>query len=354
MMKKAFFFLLSMIGIHAGSACSQQNYKSIGVQDFADLIKNPNVQIVDVRTSTEFAEGHIKGAINIDIKDDTFGQKAMEKLDNKRHVAVYCRSGRRSAKAADILTQSGFTVTNLKGGIIAWKESGCPITTASEEMDIFKTKNGKQLRIYPLMHASIHISFEDTEIFVDPISKHRDRSLDFSKKTKADFILLTHEHADHFDKQAIATLSKQETKVIANKRCADMLGQGQALSNGDKATLTQEITLEAVPAYNITPGRTQFHPKGRDNGYVLNIDGIRIYIAGDTEDIQEMNQLKDIDIAFMPCNQPYTMTAEQFTNAVRTVKPHVTFPYHYDNEAMRQAADLLKSEGYDVRCRNYE
>ena len=133
-----------------------------------------------------------------------------------------------------------------------------------------------------------------------------------------------------------------------------MLGQGQAMSNGDKASLTQEISIEAVPAYNVSPGRTQFHPKGRDNGYVLDIDGTRIYIAGDTEDIPEMEQLKDIDIAFLPCNQPFTMTAEQFTKAVRIVKPRVTFPYHYDNEAMKQAAEMLKSEGYDVRCRNFE
>ena len=353
-MKKAFFFLLSMIGINIGSACSQPNYKNTDVQEFADLIKNQDVQLVDVRTSTEFAEGHIEGAINIDVKDDAFEQKVMEKLDKKQPVAVYCRSGRRSANAADILTRSGFTVTNLKGGIIAWEKAGRPTTTISAEMDIFKTQSGKQLRIFPLMHASIRISVGSTEIIVDPVSKLRDRTLDFTKLPKADFILVTHEHADHFDKQAIATLTKQDTKLIANKRCADILGQGQAMSNGDKASLTQEISIEAVPAYNVSPGRTQFHPKGRDNGYVLDIDGTRIYIAGDTEDIPEMEQLKDIDIAFLPCNQPFTMTAEQFTKAVRIVKPRVTFPYHYDNEAMKQAAEMLKSEGYDVRCRNFE
>ena len=150
-MKKAFFFLLSLIGINIGSACSQPNYKNTDVQEFADLIKNQDVQLVDVRTSTEFAEGHIEGAINIDVKDDAFEQKVMEKLDKKQPVAVYCRSGRRSANAADILTRSGFTVTNLKGGIIAWEKAGSPTTTISAEMDIFKTQSGKQLR----MQASV-------------------------------------------------------------------------------------------------------------------------------------------------------------------------------------------------------
>lgn len=350
-MKKAFFFLLSLIGINIGSACSQPNYKNTDVQEFADLIKNQDVQLVDVRTSTEFAEGHIEGAINIDVKDDAFEQKVMEKLDKKQPVAVYCRSGRRSANAADILTRSGFTVTNLKGGIIAWEKAGSPTTTISAEMDIFKTQSGKQLRIFPLMHASIRISVGSTEIIVDPVSKLRDRTLDFTKLPKADFILVTHEHADHFDKQAIVTLTKQDTKLIANKRCTDMLGQGQAMSNGDKASLTQEISIEAVPAYNVSPGRTQFHPKGRDNGYVITLDGLRIYIAGDTEDIPEMASLKDIDIAFLPCNQPYTMTPAQLANAAKMFNPKVVYPYHYSDTPVEQINTLLKDSGIDVKIR---
>ena len=127
---------------------------------------------------------------------------------------------------------------------------------------------------------------------------------------KADFVFVTHEHGDHFDKEAIKLLSKEGTQLIMNKRCADMYGPCGVLGNYQSATF-DDITVDAVPAYNMTEGRTQFHPKGRDNGYILTIDGLRIYIAGDTEDIPEMSKVKNIDIAFLPCNQPYTMTTAQ-------------------------------------------
>ena len=114
------------------------------------------------------------------------------------------------------------------------------------------------------------------------------------------------------------------------------------------------IKLDAVPAYNITPGHTQFHPKGRDNGYVLTIDGLHIYIAGDTEDIPEMSELKDIDVAFLPCNQPYTMTLEQVAKAARTIKPKVLFPYHYSQTPIKRVSELLSDTTIDVRIRNYQ
>jgi L-ascorbate metabolism protein UlaG (beta-lactamase superfamily) len=114
------------------------------------------------------------------------------------------------------------------------------------------------------------------------------------------------------------------------------------------------IKVEAVPAYNTTQGRTQFHPKGRDNGYILTIDGLRIYIAGDTEDIPKMKDIKDIDIAFLPCNQPYTMTPEQLIKAARTIKPKVLFPYHYGQTDVSGIPGQLKGDGIDVRIRHYE
>ncbi len=126
------------------------------------------------------------------------------------------------------------------------------------------------------------------------------------------------------------------------------------MENGDKLTLANDITLEAVPAYNITEGHLQFHPKGRDNGYILTLDGLRIYIAGDTEDIPEMGDLKDagIDIAFLPCNQPYTMTPEQLVNAAKMIKPKVLFPYHYGDTDISGIPTQLP--GIDVRIRHYE
>ncbi|MDO4994529.1 MAG: MBL fold metallo-hydrolase [Bacteroidales bacterium] len=171
---------------------------------------------------------------------------------------------------------------------------------------------------------------------------------------KADYLLVTHEHQDHFDQEAIRLLSDENTQFITNARCADMMGSGQVMSNGDTQALSEEITLEAVPAYNTTEGRTQFHPKGRDNGYVLTLDGLRIYIAGDTEDIPEMAQLGTIDIAFLPCNQPYTMTTDQLVRAARVIKPRVLFPYHFGKTDVTLLPSQLSADAIDVRLRHYE
>jgi L-ascorbate metabolism protein UlaG (beta-lactamase superfamily) len=126
------------------------------------------------------------------------------------------------------------------------------------------------------------------------------------------------------------------------------------LKNGDSITYRQDITIKAVPAYNYTEDHTQFHPKGRDNGYILSLDGLRIYIAGDTEDIPEMADIKDIDIAFLPCNQPYTMTIDQLVKAAKTINPKVLFPYHYSQTPISQAVMKLGGSGIDVRIRDYQ
>ncbi len=130
-----------------------------------------------------------------------------------------------------------------------------------------------------------------------------------------------------------------------------MLGFGQAMANGDTLTI-KDIKITAVPAYNTTKGRDKFHPKGRDNGYVLEIGGKRVYIAGDTEDIPEMKRLKDIDTAFLPMNQPYTMTAKQLTNAVKVIKPRIVYPYHYGDSDLSALPQLLKGiKGVELRIR---
>ena len=139
-----------------------------------------------------------------------------------------------------------------------------------------------------------------------------------------------------------------------NKRCADMFGSGKVMKNGEKMQIAKDFKVEAVPAYNITKGRQQFHPKDRDNGYIITIDGLRIYIAGDTEDIPEMNDIKNIDIAFLPCNQPYTMTPEQLVAAAKIIKPKVLFPYHYGQTDVSNIPAQLKNDGIDVRIRHYE
>ena len=223
---------------------------------------------------------------------------------------------------------------------------------ADYETDVFTTKSGKTVKIYALMHSSIRIEYDGREIEIDPCAKLQNRTVDYSAFPKADIILVTHEHFDHYNEATLRLLSTAKTQLLMNQRCVEMYGSGTAMANGDKLQLADDITVEAVPAYNTTQGHLQFHPKGRDNGYILSIDGLRIYIAGDTEDIPEMGNIKDIDIAFLPCNQPYTMTPEQLVRAAKIVKPKVLFPYHYGQTNVSGIPAQL--QGIDVRIRHYE
>ena len=225
---------------------------------------------------------------------------------------------------------------------------------AQQQTDEFTTKSGKKVRFTCIKHASIQINYNGLEIQVDPVGKGMKPETDYSQFPKADIILVTHEHHDHFDSDAIAQLTKASTKIYLNPAVHKMFGSGKALKNGDKVKYANDITIEAVPAYNTTPGREQFHPKGRDNGYILTLDGMRIYIAGDTEDIPEMANIKDISIAFLPCNQPYTMTIEQAANAAKIIKPKVLFPYHYNATPVNKLFPLLAKEGIKVLIRNYQ
>ena len=350
-MKKLFAYLLATLGLNV--ACAQASYEDVDVKGFAELMTNPNVVVLDVRTADEFKDGHLIGALNIDQAQGDFIQKVKEALPTDRTIAVYCRSGRRSANAAGRLAAEGYKAVNLKGGILAWKEAKMPVTTDTYEVDVFKTKSGKTLKFYALVHASIRIEYDGREIEIDPVTKLGNKTIDYTAMPKADYIFVTHEHGDHFDKEALKQLTGDKTQLITNKRCAEMLGYGEIMVNGQSSTFN-DITVEAVPAYNISEGRTQFHPKGRDNGYILTIDGLRIYIAGDTEDIPEMQDIKDIDIAFLPCNQPYTMTTEQLVKAAKTVKPKVLFPYHYGQTDVKGIPAQLKDYGIDVRIRHYE
>jgi L-ascorbate metabolism protein UlaG (beta-lactamase superfamily)/rhodanese-related sulfurtransferase len=349
-MKKMMTCLLAMLGL---TACGQENFENVDVVGFEKLTNEPNVTVLDVRSAAEYAEGHIDGAILIDQGQDDFMEKAKAGLEKSKKIAVYCRSGRRSANAARRLAAEGFQCVNLKGGIMAWKDAGKPVTTESYEVDVFKTKSGKTVKFHALVHASIRIEYDGKEIEIDPVTKLGNRTINYAAMPKADYLFVTHEHGDHFDKAAINMLTGDKTRLVMNKRCAEMYGAGEAMSNGEQIMLN-DIQVEAVPAYNYSEGRTQFHPKGRDNGYILTIDGLRIYVAGDTEDIPEMTTVKDIDIAFLPCNQPYTMTTDQLVKAAKMVKPKVLFPYHYGQTDVSKLPDQLKGDGIEVRIRHYE
>ena len=351
-MKKIVSCLLAMLGLT--SACGQQNFENTDIQGFSKLMTNPEVVLLDVRTETEYAEEHIEGAVLIDQKQDDFVEKAKTMLPIDKTIAIYCRSGRRSANAAGKLADIGYKCVNLKGGIMAWKGAGKPVCTDTYEVDVFQTQNDKILKFYALTHASIRIQYDGKEVEIDPVTKLGNKAIDYSSMPKADYLLVTHEHFDHFNQEAIKLLTGDKTRFITNKRCAEIYGSGEVMKNGDKIQVDDNFMIEAVPAYNITEGRTQFHPKGRDNGFILTVDGLRIYIAGDTENIPEMADIKDIDVAFLPCNQPYTMTTEQLVKAAKMIKPKVLFPYHYGQTDISDIPAQLKAEGIEVRIRHYE
>ena len=329
---------------------SCKGYKDLTVNEFgAMLSQDQTVQLVDVRTPEEFAENHLPGAVNIDWKADGFSEKA-QMLDKDRPVLVYCRSGRRSAEAAKVLDGIGFKTFNMKGGILAWTAEGKRVT--KYEVERFWTASQNPVDITLVKHGTLAISYKDRTIHIDPVSgygKPTDYATEFPK---ADVILITHEHGDHLDPEAIAALSGPETVLILNEKSRDQIGRGEAMHNGESRELPGGIKLEAVPAYNTTPGREMFHPQGNGNGYVLTIDGLRIYVAGDTENVSEMADLKDIDVAFLPVNQPYTMTPEQCIAAAKVIKPKVLIPYHFSQTDLSGLPAALPE--MDVRLRQMQ
>ena len=319
-----FTALLGMLSCASGTPVSD-----LDVDAFEAKAADPAVFLVDVRTPDEYAEGHLRGAANIDWNSPDFMDQFSSACPKETPVAVYCRSGRRSAEAAQKLSKAGYTVTNLLGGIVAWQEAGKPVTKYAVET--FFTDSGLPVRITLIKHGTLEIACKGMSIQVDPVSGlgvPTDYAAEFPK---ADVILVTHEHGDHFDRVALEALGANADNLITNARVAEMLGWGIVMANGDSRDLPGDIRLDAVPAYNCSEGHTNFHPQGRDNGFILTIDGLRIYVAGDTEDIPEMASIKDIDVAFLPVNQPYTMTADQCVHAAEVLQPKVLIPYHFSN-----------------------
>ena len=225
---------------------------------------------------------------------------------------------------------------------------------AAQKSDTFTTPGGKTVVINHIKHASMHIEYDGRHIYVDPVGNTVQPQTDYSLMPRAHIVLITHEHADHYDPIALPQLYQTSTALYANPAVIHKAYRGIPLNNGDSLIYANDIKIYAVPAYNTTEGHEQFHPKGRDNGYILVLDGLRIYIAGDTEDIPEMAELKDIDIAFLPCNQPYTMTVDQLVKAATTIKPKVLFPYHYSETPIQQVRIRLAGTGIDVRIRDYK
>ena len=219
----------------------------------------------------------------------------------------------------------------------------------SDEVQI----NGRNLKLTFFAHASIAIEYEGRVIYVDPVKENAE----YEKLPKADMILVTHSHYDHFDMAAIEAVQKEDTRILLDKTSAEgFQGDCYTMLPGAVAEPFADIRVEAVAAYNTSEHQLQFHPKEREDcGYVVTLGGdVRIYVSGDTEPTSEQAALQNIDIAFICVNQPYTMTPEQAVAAVKAVQPKIYYPYHYGQVDEPTDVEALKKmlEGVtDVRIR---
>jgi L-ascorbate metabolism protein UlaG (beta-lactamase superfamily) len=220
------------------------------------------------------------------------------------------------------------------------------------ESDILPTSDG-DLQMTFIGHGSLMFTFNTMIIHVDPFS----RVADYAQLPKADLILITHEHPDHLDLDALDHIRRSTTTVVLTETCADQVQNGIIMGNGDVQTV-DGIKIEAVPAYNLIhkrPDGNPFHTKGAGNGYILNFGDKRIYVAGDTENIPEMKALEAIDCAFLPMNLPYTMTPEMAADAAKIIRPGILYPYHYGETDTATLVELLKDqEDIEVRIRNLQ
>ena len=223
---------------------------------------------------------------------------------------------------------------------------------ADFEMDIIETARGP-LQITFIGHGTLMFSFGGKVIHVDPVS----READYGKMEKADLILITHEHGDHLDPQAIELVRTEKTSIVLTEVCASKVGGGVVMKNGEVRNVLG-LRIEAVPAYNLVHMRSPgvpFHPKGVGNGYIIAFGNKRVYVAGDTENIPEMKKLKNISVAFLPMNLPYTMTPEMVADAARAFKPAILYPYHYGETDTSRLVELLKGvDEVEVRIRRMQ
>ena len=217
------------------------------------------------------------------------------------------------------------------------------------ETDSFKTSAG-DLKVTFIGHGTLMLSFGGKVIHVDPYSD----VADYNALPKAHLILLTHEHRDHLDLKALNAVRTEKTVVVLTETCAKQVQGGIVMMNGDVKTV-EGLKIEAVPAYNIVHKRDTgqpFHPKGAGNGYVITFGDKRVYVAGDTENTPEMKNLKNIDIAFLPMNLPYTMTPEMVADAAKAFKPKILYPYHFGETEPSKVVSLLKgTPEIEVRIR---
>jgi len=218
------------------------------------------------------------------------------------------------------------------------------------ELDRINTSVGN-VELHFIGHGSLMFRVNGYAIYIDPVKN----SGDYRFLPKADLILVTHEHYDHLDVSLINELKKEGTVVLTNEKSTEQIGWALPMYAGDRLEINN-ITIEAVHAYNIVNMRAPeepFHPKGVGVGYVLTIGGTKFYVAGDTENIPEMKELKNIEVAFLPMNLPYTMTPAMVADAAKTFNPRILYPYHYGETDTNEIIELMKNSEIEVRIRNF-
>jgi len=223
---------------------------------------------------------------------------------------------------------------------------------AGFEKDVIRTDKGDLVLTF-IGHGTLMMEHDGKVVHIDPVGQYAD----YAKLPKADLILVTHQHGDHLDGAAISKIKKENTEIWMAEVCQTGCPEGKVLKNGEKARAAG-IEVEAVPAYNIVhkrPNGVPFHPKGEGNGYILDFAGTRVYVAGDTENIPEMKALKNITVAFLPMNLPYTMTPAMVADAARAFRPRILYPYHFGNTDPAELVKLLAGEkDVEVRIRKLQ
>jgi L-ascorbate metabolism protein UlaG (beta-lactamase superfamily) len=219
------------------------------------------------------------------------------------------------------------------------------LAQAAADTQTFSTSAGP-VKITPLYHASTLIEAGGKVIYLDPAKPAKLAGL-----PKADLILITDIHGDHMDPDSIKEVSKGDTEIFAAPAVVQTVTSGKPIANGESKTW-QGFTIDAIAAYNLKRGPAAgklFHDKGRGNGYVLTYGGKRFYFSGDTEGVPEMRALKNIDVAFVCMNLPYTMPPDEAADAVKAFHPKIVIPYHYRGSDLTVFQKALEGTGIEVR-----
>ena len=209
------------------------------------------------------------------------------------------------------------------------------------EKDTIQTNDGPLIITF-IGHASLMFEWKNETIHIDPSS----REANYYQLPKATKIFVTHHHGDHCDPASLKAISTDDTKTFMSAIAHEQWNQGMVLRTNQNITI-DGLTIETLPAYNLVHMRDNgqpYHVKGECNSYILNIAGTRIFIGGDTENTPEMKALKDIDVAFLPMNLPYTMTPEMVADAAIAFKPKILYVYHYGKSDIDAIRALLKNE----------